>query len=385
MEAVLPGPKGVATLMEWIRGDLVDLPLAIRFFKSLCQAMAYSNRKISGFVHGDLKPENIFIGIGYSLKISDFGLACASGFNGPSLGSSIGTPLYLAPECWNGRDASEKSDVYAAGIIMYEMLSKRHPFQHAKDQEQLKWMHLNERVQRLNNHLIDRSITEITMQCLDKDPLKRPNFRDILTVFEINDLPNGGGDSAQSAVMLNNKGKSFDDLGDHREAIKYYIKALSIEPDNAIGRTNFAVSLSKLGLNDQAEEAYESCFKLREVPPQAYANYAAHLLRSGKKNRFDEAILLCDKCLELDPDNFFALLNKSALLNSLGRHKEASKVAEKAQSIDPSYPSVLVGLGFAYLKMGRRSKAKKCVKKAFKLDPNFKPAEELQMLISGGS
>ena len=60
---------------------------------------------------------------GHVLKVTDLGLARARGFLEPFSKQTGGTSLYLAPECWEGKERSEKSDVYAAGVIGYEMLT----------------------------------------------------------------------------------------------------------------------------------------------------------------------------------------------------------------------------------------------------------------------
>lgn len=79
MEAILPAPQGMTTVKEWIDAGLVELPLAVRFLHGLTRAMAFCQRRIPGFVHGDLKPENLLVDTGYVLKVTDLGLARASG------------------------------------------------------------------------------------------------------------------------------------------------------------------------------------------------------------------------------------------------------------------------------------------------------------------
>ena len=381
MEAILPGPLGRTTLREWLIADAIELPLAIRFFRNICCAIAYCRHQIQDFVHGDLKPENLLVDVGYLLKVTDFGLSRACDFTGLPLGSSLGTPLYLAPECWKGNDATEKSDVYSAGMIMYEMLNRRHPFGSAKGKEDLEWLHIDKKIEPIINPMIPKSISSLVMRCLSKDPADRPNFVDLVREIGVCDFPYSDLEIEKSAVDFNNKGKALADLGEHAEAIDCYIQGISLEPTNTIGWSNLAVSFSKIGRKDQAERVYKFIIDQGNVPAQVYANYAAHILRSGDKTRIEEAISYCDIALKLDPENIIALINKAALLNSIERYSEAAKVSEKAKSIDPSNPHIFVELGTAYMKMRRRSKALKCAKKALQLDSRFEPAKILKKLI----
>ena len=71
----------MTTVKEWIDAGLIELPLALRFFRTLCKAMAYCQLRIPGFVHGDLKPENLLVATGHVVKVTDLGLARAVWFS----------------------------------------------------------------------------------------------------------------------------------------------------------------------------------------------------------------------------------------------------------------------------------------------------------------
>lgn len=84
-----------------------------------------------GWLHNDIKPSNILINEGQSLLLTDFALAERlnnSDSNKSNLKNSAGTPAYLAPERWQGQGASIQSDLYALGIMMYEILASERPF-----------------------------------------------------------------------------------------------------------------------------------------------------------------------------------------------------------------------------------------------------------------
>jgi serine/threonine protein kinase len=108
------------------------LPIAqaIAWATELADALAYLHDK--GIVHRDLKPENILVTPEGHLKVMDFGTAVARGVRRLTWGQlspMLGTPDYMSPEQIKGSRADERSDVYAWGVIVYEMLTGSTPFE----------------------------------------------------------------------------------------------------------------------------------------------------------------------------------------------------------------------------------------------------------------
>src|SRR5262249_24535655 len=107
-------------------------PLAVQgdLLVQLLQALAYLHRR--GIIHRDLKPDNALViangsTSGGQIKVLDFGLAVARDTQKES-DTLAGTLAYMAPEVLMGKPASEASDLYAAGVMAYEMFAGRHPF-----------------------------------------------------------------------------------------------------------------------------------------------------------------------------------------------------------------------------------------------------------------
>jgi serine/threonine-protein kinase len=113
--ATLGGPVPVATAIDWGR--------------QLADALVYLHSH--GIVHRDLKPENVLITADGTLRITDFGTALLDGakrLTWRHLSESLGTPDYMSPEQIKGNRGDARSDIYAWGVLMYEVLTGRTPF-----------------------------------------------------------------------------------------------------------------------------------------------------------------------------------------------------------------------------------------------------------------
>jgi serine/threonine protein kinase len=118
-------------VMEYIEGTPLHGPLppeqALKYAEQICDALDAAHR--SGIVHRDLKPGNILVA-SHGIKLLDFGLAQIQASPGdPTVtqlthaGAVMGTPSYMAPEQWEGKQADARSDIYSFGCILYEMLT----------------------------------------------------------------------------------------------------------------------------------------------------------------------------------------------------------------------------------------------------------------------
>jgi serine/threonine protein kinase len=115
------------SLADIIRQGGLTTAETLRIAKELCDGLSAAHGK--GIVHRDVKADNVFLVDGGGVKILDFGIAKAQG--NPSLtqtGAIYGTPNYMAPEQALGRDIDHRVDVYAVGVLLFEMLTGRVPF-----------------------------------------------------------------------------------------------------------------------------------------------------------------------------------------------------------------------------------------------------------------
>ena len=122
--------------MECLRGrtlkDLIveEAPLAgdraVRLGVQILRAAAFAHSR--GIIHRDFKPQNVIVGEGDALKVTDFGIARAGASDMTETGSIMGTAQYLSPEQAQGHSVTPASDLYSIGVVMYEMLSGHVPF-----------------------------------------------------------------------------------------------------------------------------------------------------------------------------------------------------------------------------------------------------------------
>jgi serine/threonine protein kinase/beta-lactam-binding protein with PASTA domain len=135
------------TLRDVIRQEAPMEPArALALLEPVLQALAEAHR--CGLVHRDVKPENVLIADDGRVKVADFGLARAFDANTSSTatgGVLIGTVSYLAPELIVDGKADPRSDVYAAGVLLYEMLTGRKPHE-GESAIQIAYKHVNEDV-----------------------------------------------------------------------------------------------------------------------------------------------------------------------------------------------------------------------------------------------
>ena len=82
-----------------------------------------------GVVHRDIKPGNVLLATDGSVKITDYGIAHLDNSVMTQAGDLIGTPSYMAPEQVGGGEVDRRTDIYAAGVVLYEMLTGRRPFE----------------------------------------------------------------------------------------------------------------------------------------------------------------------------------------------------------------------------------------------------------------
>jgi serine/threonine-protein kinase len=176
----IPGEHSLS--MEFVDGeDLASLlrrigrlpgDKALEIARQLCAGLAAAHDK--GVLHRDLKPENVMLDGRGKVRITDFGLASlAEQVAGNDVRS--GTPAYMSPEQLTGREVSVWSDVYALGLVLYELFTGKRAFE-GKTFVELLRKHENEAPVSPSQLVsdLDPGVESVILRCLEKDPRRRP-------------------------------------------------------------------------------------------------------------------------------------------------------------------------------------------------------------------
>jgi serine/threonine-protein kinase len=142
--------------------------------RELAQALEYVHSK--GIIHKDLKPENVLVNAEGDLRLIDFSLSQTKWDRMLQFGKKVeGTPMYMPPEQVRGEKCDVRTDVYAFGLIAYELLAKKVPFA-STYQYKLMEMHLRETPPPLKNHQpsIAPDLELFVLRMLQKSPDRRP-------------------------------------------------------------------------------------------------------------------------------------------------------------------------------------------------------------------
>ena len=186
--------------MEYVPGETLkgmirmtkqlSVGTAISIAKQICEGLGEAHRL--GVVHRDLKPQNIMIDKQGNARIMDFGIARSLESDGTTRpGVLIGTPEYMSPEQTEFRDVDQRSDIYSSGILLFEMLTGRIPFE-GETPISVAMKHKSEKPPnpaKLNPQ-IPENLSRIILTCLEKDREKRYQSVDKL-LADLNALEEG--------------------------------------------------------------------------------------------------------------------------------------------------------------------------------------------------
>ncbi len=202
--------------LQHIIRDNPKMPLdrVLKFAQQIAEALAAAHAE--GVVHRDLKPQNLLVGNDDQIFVCDFGLAKSfeeSAIGMTRTGAFLGTPRYMSPEQVEGKPADQRADIYAFGLILYEMVTGDVPF---TGESTLKVMYQRIQEKPKNPKLINADLpnwlVRIIMRCLEKDPADRyQSAYEILADLQGGKSPSGGGGS-RSGVSRSGISRSGDSI-----------------------------------------------------------------------------------------------------------------------------------------------------------------------------
>jgi serine/threonine protein kinase len=367
-----------ADLRGWLRHGPLDLRTALEIIIDVVRGLIYAQEKQPGLVHRDLKPENILVAQGQVAKITDFGLAQIveiaglevdvvgppappqggaeseippSGGLGGSLirqGGIAGTPAYMAPEQWRGEPLDERTDIYAMGCILYELLTGRWPYRVAfsptTPPQWQQWLsamqaqHETEPLAPLSPE-VPGPVSDLLQQCLAKQPAARPpglvalvDRLEALYEAQFNQPPPARPQAAVfNAGDYTNRGLTYAALQRYEAALADYGRALDLDPTDAPVYANRGNTYQALQRYDEALADYGRALDLDPTLAPAYYNRGTtyHALQ-----RYEAALADYGRALDLDPTDAQAYFNLGVLLANTGSLRESLPYFEQAARLN---------------------------------------------------
>jgi eukaryotic-like serine/threonine-protein kinase len=259
MERVEGGDLSLLT-----RRGPMPLEQTIAIGRQVCTGMLYANTGHK-LVHCDLKPSNILLA--NEAKISDFGIALLQSPDSVSVHldsvgvSRAGTVAYMAPEQWLGSALDCRTDIYAFGLIVYEMLAGRHPFASANSVEEFRESHINVLPDSVRHWRRDvpKWLDELIVSCLGKDRRERPtDWEEVLeclgqTIPRSSAPASKGADSKESI----HESQNLRSIGRLAEALDLARRAIDLNPSDERSWLEYGHCLQMLGRCDEAIVAYD--------------------------------------------------------------------------------------------------------------------------------
>ncbi len=248
------------TLKEYLdKVKVLDWHEAAFYIKQILKAMSHAHER--GIVHRDIKPHNIMLLRDGTIKVTDFGIAKLSKFETQTItDKAIGSVHYISPEQASGDRTDEKTDIYAVGVMLYEMITGTLPFvADSAVSVALMQVQAQPKLPREINDSIPEGIEEITIKAMMKDPALRYSsasamFNDIVSVEENPDTVFGYL-SAAPAVP--------DDQLSEDNSPTRFVDINSIESADEIGEfvSDDAIDVE----SEEAQEGDETESKFKEI------------------------------------------------------------------------------------------------------------------------
>lgn len=391
MPAVTPGPLGERNLADLVDRGSLDPGLALDYAFQLAIALREASKRISGIVHGDLKPSNVLLSSG-DAYLADFGLVSAAALGRPDLRLE-GTWAYRAPELWseNPRPPSVASDVYAFGVLLYELLAGALPFNVA-DHDRDGWQAAHQVQQppvpaSYPSDGMPAAILALALACLAKDPSDRPNdfskiFNNINHLYKEFDISRQFKQFVKAHVWLQleeqlpewreQRIRSLLEIDEPGQALEE-LDAIPEDEYDATLRMRRGTALSLLNRDEEALASFDRALT-GNLSPLDRDNCESELALSLKRlGRFDEARAVYERLLVRVPEDRLALVvvNLATVYLQQKDGAKAVRLLEPFVRQNPDMALAWANLGQAYVFVGRYSEAENAYGRALRLAPQL--------------
>ncbi|MDO9464328.1 MAG: serine/threonine-protein kinase [bacterium] len=139
---------------------------------NVCETLEYIHKR--GIIHQDIKSRNMILTRDMDVKIIDFGLAYEKNKSNVRIRERAGTPHYMSPEQIKGYRGDERSDIYSLGVVMYELITGRRPFEgNSFDEIVTQQVNMLVKSPRFHNQEMSKDLENIILRTLNVDPAKR--------------------------------------------------------------------------------------------------------------------------------------------------------------------------------------------------------------------
>ena len=323
-------------LRSWLGSPKLTLAVGVELALKIAQGMQYAHNKVPGLIHRDLKPANILVDEYGQPYITDFGLVHAAG-------SDAGTPAYMAPEQWRKEAITIRTDIYAFGCILYEILTG-HRMYSAIAIDEWRYMHLMQfpvAPCQLKPD-IPAGLEEFVLRCLGKEVDRRP--RDWDEMVEV---------LAGWCYQLTGQPPVLD------------FSAYKLDARELLSASASLIKLSKY------PEALAVCERIFENDPEWISAFGMKAVVLYGLQRHQEAL----DCLNpySDSDDFRILQLRGMILLALDRYEEALSYCEQALAINPDDQVTWETKGDSLKGLNRFGETLDCFNEALAIAPDYWP------------
>lgn len=312
-------------------------------------------------IHRDLKPENILFNAKGEALLADFGIAVVLETARTSPVNLIGSPLYMAPEQFDGM-LSKRSDQYALACIAYEMVTGRNPFI-APNAVAMALKHKMEppvAPTQFNTYL-PIPVEQAILKAMSKERSDRyPDVSAFIAALHMSSIQ-------KSKEQWLDEGNQLYNNAHYQQALKAYERAVQLDPGFAEAHDARGDALFSLNRSQEALAAYEQAIHLDANYAHAYEG-KGNLLYNLK--HYYEALEAYEQAIRLDPASASAYNGKGDALYYLKRYHEALLAYERAIQLDPGYSSAYSGKSWTLWKLKRFEEALIAYEQAIRLDPS---------------
>lgn len=389
LEWIVSDENGRTDLRSWLHHGQIDFRTALDFTIDICHGLIHAEKKQPGIVHRDLKPENILVTREKIARITDFGLATIAkkaAFNIPKNTNKpknrhslfgrdgiVGTPPYMAPEQWCAETVDSRTDVYAIGCILYELLTGQVPFG-AAEPDDLRTMHIESPIPKLPNVITHSSaLSNLLSRCLAKRREERFKVDDLLSQLsniyqlQFNEIPLTTQKSTDFKYYdYSDRGMTYHLLHRYEEALIEFNRAIELNPSSSPVYTNRGGAYFKL---NRYQEALSDINHALEIDSANAVAYSHRGLVYSALQQFEDALVDHNHALELNPFSAYIYNKRGSTYKEIGRYEEALIDFNHAIELDPINTESYESRGDTYFTLERYEKALADYNRALELDP----------------